>query len=322
MLPNKLKKGNNIRIIAPSESLSPKITAPLKERGVKRLESLGLEVSFGKYTNENDDFDSASVEQRLEDLYEAFEDPNVQAVLAANGGSSANQLLKLIDYNIIKENPKIFCGLSDLTEISSALYTKTGLVTYYGPHFSMMAASKLIDLSLKSMEDTFFTEDEIELKASEYFLNTRWNDEVIVNNGFWTINEGEAEGVCMGGNLMTFNFLMGNQFFPQMIDCILYLEENHIVDYKGVQKEIREILNNPVHKEIRGVVIGRFQKETGMSRELLTKMVKSMKELKGVPVVANVDISHTAPIFSIPFGGKMKMKAERDDQVRLVVTQH
>ena len=322
MIPNKLKKGDNIRIIAPSESLSPKLNEDLKKRGVKRLESLGLNVSFGKYVDRTGSFDSASVDQRLEDLYEAFEDPNVRAVLAANGGSSANQLLKLIDYDKVKKNPKIFCGLSDLTELSSALYTKTGMITYYGPHFSMMAASKLIDLSLKSMQDTFFAENEIELEPSEHYLNSRWDDEVIVNNGFWTINEGEAEGACFGGNLMTFNFLMGGEFFPEIKDCILYLEENHIVDYKGVQKEITEVLNHPEHKEIRGVVIGRFQKATQMSRKLLTEMIKSMKELREVPVVGNVDISHTSPIFSIPFGGKMKIKARENDKVRLIVTQH
>lgn len=322
MIPKKLKEGDHIRIIAPSESLSPKLSKELRDRGVKRLESLGLKVSFGKYLDENDEFDSASIEQRLEDLYDAFEDHNVQAVLAANGGSSANQLLKQIDYHRIKTNPKIFCGLSDLTELSVAIYTKTGLITYYGPHFSMLSAAKIVELSLKSMKDTFFSEDEILLEPSEHYLNTRWDDEVIVNTGFWTINEGEAEGLCLGGNLMTFNFLMGNQFFPKLKDCILYLEENHIVDYKGIQKEVREILNHPDHTEIKGVVIGRFQKESGMSRERLQLMIKSMKELEGIPVVGNVDISHTAPIFSIPFGGRMRMEAGKDDRVRLVITRH
>lgn len=322
MIPKKLKEGDHIRIIAPSESLSAQLTKDLRERGVKRLESLGLQVSFGKFIDTSDEFDSASVEQRLEDLYSAFEDPNVQVVLAANGGSSANQLLKLIDYKKISENPKIFCGLSDLTELSSAIYAKTGLVTYYGPHFSMLAAAKIIDLSLKSMKSTFFSEEEIHLEPSEYYLNTRWDDEVIVNNKFWTINEGEAEGISLGGNLMTMNFLMGAEFFPKLKDCILYLEENHIVDYKGVQKEIREILNHPDHTEIRGVVIGRFQRETEMSRERLHKMIKSMKELKDLPVIANVDISHTAPIFTIPFGGRMKLKAGKNDKVSITVTQH
>lgn len=121
---------------------------------------------------------------------------------------------------------------------------------------------------------------------------------------------------------MTFNFLMGNQFFPKLVNCILYLEENHLVDYKGVQKEIREILNHPDHTEIKGVAIGRFQKESEMSRELLEKMIKSMKELEGLPVVGNVDISHTAPIFSIPFGGKMKIEAKKDDEVKIFITEH
>lgn len=322
MIPKKLKRGDHIRIIAPSESLSPKLKRNLRERGIERLKALGLEVSFGKYVDEKDEFDSASVKQRLEELHDAFEDPGVQAILAANGGSSANQLLKHIDYNKIKENPKVFCGLSDLTELSSAIYTKTGLVTYYGPHFSMLAAAKIMDLSMKSMRNTFFSEEEILLEPAEFYLNTRWDDEVIVNNGFWTINEGEAEGRALGGNLMTMNFLLGNQFFPEMKDCVLYVEENHIVDYKGFQKEFREVLNHPDHTEIKGVVIGRFQKKTGMSRELLHTMIKSMKELEDLPVVANVDISHTAPIFSIPFGGKMKLKAGKEDNVRIVITQH
>ena len=322
MIPKKLKRGDHIRIIAPSESLSLKLKKNLRERGIKRLETLGLEVSFGKYIDENDEFDSSSVEQRLEELHDAFEDPGVQAVLAANGGSSANQLLKHIDYEKIRENPKIFCGLSDLTELSSAIYRKTGLVTYYGPHFSMLAAAKIMDLSIKSMRDTFFSEEEILLEPAEFYLNTRWDDEVIVNNGFWTINEGEAEGLALGGNLMTFNFLMGNQFFPEMKDCILYVEENHLIDYKGVQKELREVLNHPDHTEIKGVVIGRFQKETEMSRERLHTMIRSMKELEGLPVVANVDISHTAPIFSIPFGGRLRIRAGKDDNVRMVVTEH
>lgn len=190
MIPQKLKKGDNIRIIAPSESLSPQLTEDLRERGVKRLESLGLKVSFGKYVEERDDFDTATIEQRLEDLHDAFKDNSVQAILAVIGGSSANQLLKRIDYKLIKKNLKIFCGLSDLTEISSALYEKSGLVTYYGPHFTMLAASKLIDHSLENMKETFFSEAPVKITPPDHFLDSQWEDEVIVNNNFWTINEG------------------------------------------------------------------------------------------------------------------------------------
>lgn len=322
MIAPKLKKGDHIRIIAPSEGLAPKITEEIKERGVKRLESLGLEVSFGKYVEEQNDYDTASVEHRLEDLHEAFRDPNIHAILSANGGSSANQLLKHIDYDLIQNNPKVFCGLSDLTEITSAIYLHSQLVTYYGPHFSMIAASKLEDHMLENLKKTLFSSDPIILKPSEHFLDSQWEEELIVNDPYWTINEGEAEAKCIGGNLMTFNFLLGNQFIPPLKNCILYIEENHIVDYKGVQKEIVEILNHPQNNEIKGMLIGRFQMETGMSRDLLTQLIKSRKELKDIPVIANVDFSHTVPMISIPFGGKMKISAGKNDKVEIKILDH
>lgn len=322
MIPKKLKAGDNIRVIAPSEGLAPKLSKELRERGIKRLESLGLNVSFGKYLDEQDEFDSATVEHRLHDLHEAFKDPGIQAILSANGGSSANQLLKHIDYDLIRDNPKVFCGLSDLTEITSSIYAKTKLVTYYGPHFSMLSASKIMDHSLENMRKTFFTEKPVKLQPSEHFLNDQWEDELIVNSPFWTINEGEAEAQCMGGNLMTFNFLLGNEFMPDFRNCILYLEENHIVDKKGVQKEIQEILNHPYGDTIKGILIGRFQRETGMSRKLLTTIIKTKKELEGIPVIGNVDFSHTAPMVSVPFGGKIKMKAGKNDDVTIVITEH
>ena len=322
MIPEKLKEGDKIRIIAPSESFPKKMTEELKQNGIKRLESLGLEVSFGKYVEVSNDFDTASVEQRLEDLHEAFEDPSVKAILAVIGGSSANQLLKHIDYNLIKKHPKIFCGLSDLTELSTAIYRKAEVVTYYGPHFTMLASSKIIDYSLENMKDIFFSEDPVELTPSEYFLNTTWDEEMILNSTFWTIQEGEAEADCIGGNLMTFNFMLGNNFSPDIRSKIIYIEENHLIDYKGVQKELHEILNHPDSRTIRGLIIGRFQKETGMSRELLTKMIKSKKELEGIPVIANVDISHTSPIVSLPYGGRIKMKAGANDETKITVTKH
>ncbi len=322
MIPKKLRSGDHIRVIAPSEGLAPKLTKELRERGVKRLGSLGLKVSFGKYLDEQNEFDSATVEHRLHDLHEAFKDPGIQAIISANGGSSANQLLKHVDYELIKANPKVFCGLSDLTEVTSAIYAKAGLVTYNGPHFSMLSAGKIMDHSLENMRQTFFSEEPVTLSPSEHYLNDQWEDELIVNSSYWTINEGEAEATCMGGNLMTFNFLAGNQFMPDFKDCILYLEENHIVDKKGVQKELQEILNHPLGETIKGVLIGRFQRETGMSRELLTKMIKTKKELKNVPVIGNVDFSHTAPMVSIPFGGKMKISAKDQDEVSIKILEH
>lgn len=156
MIASRLREGDNVRVIAPSHSFLPQFTEEMKSRAVERLNKIGLTVSFGKYVDELDEFNTTTVERRLEDLHDAFADPDVKAVMPANGGSSVNQLLKFVDYDLIKRNPKIFCGLSDITELGNAIYAITGLATYYGPHFTMLGASKLGDYSIEHMKKSLF----------------------------------------------------------------------------------------------------------------------------------------------------------------------
>jgi muramoyltetrapeptide carboxypeptidase len=171
MIPPKLKTGDHVRVIAPSHSFSQQFTEPGKAQAIKGFERLGLSVSFGKYVYERNDFQTASVEHRLEDLHEAFADPGVQAIVPARGGSSVTQLLKHIDYELVKNNPKILCGLSDITALSYALYAKTGVVNYYGPHFTMLGSSRCIDYSFDSMQEVLMSEDIIRIKPSRYYNN-------------------------------------------------------------------------------------------------------------------------------------------------------
>lgn len=322
MLPPKLKKGDHVRVIAPAHSFAESFTKDKRKLAEDRLGELGLTVSYGKYVDELDDFKTASVEKRVEDLHEAFADPNVQAIIPARGGSTSNQLLKYIDYDLIRKKPKILCGLSDITALSYAITAKTGLVTYYGPHYTTLGASRIVDYSLESMRNTFFSKANFKVHQSEYYCDSDWDREIIVNEGFWTINEGEAEGRCMGGNFLTTNFMLGNGYVPDIKDAILFMEENHVIDFRGVQNEIQAILNQPGGEKIRGLIIGRFQKETGMTRDLLMKMIKSKKELKNVPVIGNIDFGHTTPVLTLPVCGKLKFKAGKNDDVQLEITEH
>lgn len=323
MIPPKLKEGDHVRVIAPSHSFAPAFSRELRARAEEGLGKLGLTVSYGKYVDELNDFKTATVEHRLEDLHEAFADPKVQAVIPARGGSSVTQLLKYIDSELIKNNPKILCGLSDITALSYALYAKTGVVNYYGPHYTILGASKIVDYSFEAMKNVLFSEEVVQLKPSNHYCQSAWDPEKIVNeDGFWLINEGQAEGKSIGGNFLTTNFLLGSEFMPDIFDSILFLEENHIIEFRGVQNELQSILNQPASDKIRGLVIGRFQKKTGMTRELLTKMVRSKRELKDIPVVANVDIGHTTPMLTFPIGGTVKLEAGAEDNIKIDITQH
>lgn len=322
MIPPKLKKGDHVRVIAPSHSLSPSIAEQVKGQAMEGLGKLGLTVSFGKHVEEENEFKTTTVEHRLEDLHEAYTDPNVQAIIPARGGSSISQLLKYIDYDLIKKNPKILCGLSDVTALSYALYAKTGIVNYYGPHFVMLGASRIVDYSFDSMKQNLFSGEVFQLQPHAHYCQSAWDRELIVHEGFWIINEGKAEGKIIGGNFRTTNLILGSEFMPDFTNSILFMEENHVIDFRGVQNELQSILNQAGGNKIRGLVIGRFQKETGMSRELLSKIIKSKKELEGVPVIGNVDFGHTSPVVTFPVGGTARLEVKADDQVTIEITQH
>ncbi|MFC3198077.1 LD-carboxypeptidase [Parapedobacter deserti] len=322
MIPPKLKAGDNLRVIAPSHSFSKKFTKEMRERTAERFAALGLKVSYGKYVDETDDFKTATIEHRMEDLHGAFADSSVQAIIPAKGGASASQLLKYLDYDLIKSNPKIFCGLSDITELANAINAQTELVTYYGPHYTMAGASMLIDYSIDYFKKAFLSQEPFQVSPSKYYSNTEWSKEVILNDGFWLINKGEVEARCIGGNLRTISLTIGSDYVPKLEGKIVFLEDNKIIDYRGVQKELQAILNHPKGDKIAGLIFGRFQVQTGMTKDLLTKIIKSKKELENVPVIGNVDFGHTIPMVSLPIGGSIRMVAKNDADIKLEIVNH
>jgi muramoyltetrapeptide carboxypeptidase LdcA involved in peptidoglycan recycling len=110
------------------------ISTKVRELASQRLMALGLEVSFGEHVEVRDDFSSSPVEARLADLHAAFADPKVDGILTVIGGFNSNQLLAGIDYELVAAHPKVLCGFSDITVLSNALYARTELVGYSGPH--------------------------------------------------------------------------------------------------------------------------------------------------------------------------------------------
>src|SRR5262245_26939641 len=117
--PRRLKSGDTIRVIAPARSLAL-IAPPQREIANARFRDLGLKLTFGKHVEERDEFCSTSIEARVKDLHDAFQDPDVNAVITVIGGFNCNQLLRSIDWDLIRSNPKIFCGYSDITILQNS----------------------------------------------------------------------------------------------------------------------------------------------------------------------------------------------------------
>lgn len=316
--PPKLKSGDEIRVIAPAKSFRPAFTKKMKQQAQGRLESLGLKVSFGKYVNEIDEFDSTTVEHRLEDLHSAFADKNVKGILTVLGGTQSNQLLKHLDFVLIKNNPKILCGMSDITALASAIYHKTGLVTYSGPHFTLFKNSLTVDYTLDYFKKALFADEPITIQPSSSYSDKRSDTELLKNEGYWIINKGEAKGKIIGGNLITFNLLQGSEFMPDLSDTVLFLEDNDKENSRAFENHLQSLINQPKFNKVQGLVIGRFQKGSNITKELLTKIIHTKAELKSVPVVANVDFGHTVPMITFPIGGEVELIAKNELVIRII----
>ncbi len=316
--PLKLKKGDEVRVIAPAKSFKLSFDENKKTLAINSLEAMGLKVSFGKYVSEVNEFESTTIEHRLEDLHDAFEDKNVKAILTVSGGSTSNQLLKYINYDLVKNNPKILCGLSDITALANAIYHKTGLITYSGPHFTLFGASNTVEYTIEYFKKCLFSDEYFEVEPSQMFCDKRWDTEEVKNEGYWIINQGKARGKILGGNLLTFKYLQGTDFAPDLSESILFLEDNEKENFRAFENQLQSLINQPDFNGVKSIVIGRFQKGSGMTRDLLTTIIKTKKELDNVPVLANVDFGHTTPMITFPIGGYVKIEAGNKPFIKIL----
>jgi muramoyltetrapeptide carboxypeptidase LdcA involved in peptidoglycan recycling len=326
--PEKLKRGDEVRVVAPSGSMA-KLSKEIRETADRRFSDLGLKLSFGKHVEEKDDPYSSSIGSRVQDMHDAFSDKNVKAVLTVIGGFNSNQILKYLDWELIRNNPKIFCGYSDITVLNNAIFQKTGLVNYYGPHYSTFGQKLYFDYTLDYFKKCLMRDGLFEIEQSEDWSDDKWYGDqegrtLIKNEGWRTINEGVAEGTVIGGNLCTFNLLQGTDYFPETDKSLLFIEDDGLTGKFSdgeFDRNLQSIMDLPQFKSVKGIAIGRFQKASEMAADKVFKIARSKKELNGIPVIADVDFGHTDPKITFPIGGEAKLEAV-DGKMRLEILEH
>ncbi|MGV8171382.1 MAG: S66 family peptidase [Candidatus Woesearchaeota archaeon] len=314
MYPPKLNQGDEIRIIAPSSTMKV-LSKEFRTICEHRLESIGLRVSYGKYIDDVDKryIESSSIEKKISDLHDAFKDTNVKAVIPVFGGFNSNQLLRYIDYDLIKKNPKIFCGFSDITALGNAIYRKTGLVTYSGPGFSSFGMKKGGEYTFEYFKKCLMSNPTIDVYPSEYWSDDKWwqdqdKRKFKKNPGRLIINEGTAKGKIIGGNLCTLNLLQGTEYMPDIKDKILFIEDDYESTGKHFDRDFQSLVHLPGFERVKGIIIGRFESASGISNKDIQNIV-SNKRLHDIPVIANADFGHTNPLITLPIGGVAELSA-------------
>lgn len=321
----KIKAGAQIRVIAPARSLKL-LSDTGKNDAIERLEKFGFKLSFGKHVDEMDEFSSSSVASRIEDLHDAFADRDVDAILTVIGGYNSNQLLEYINYDLIAKNPKIICGFSDITALNNAITAKTGLITYIGPHFSSWGMKHGFEYSMEGFIKSCMEDEGYDLTPSVEWSDDPWymdqeKRDFIKNDGYWVLHPGYALGRIVGGHVRCLNALQGTAYWPGLDESILILEEDYEINPQLFDRQLQSLIHQLDFGGVKGILIGRFQKATKMTRELLEKIIREKKELNDIPIIANVDFGHTTPLATMPIGGSLEIIA-KDGVAKIRIIEH
>lgn len=275
--PERLRQGDTIGIIAPASPVTHDEIQPaiqiIEQKGYRVLEGLHLYTSLG--------YLAGSDEDRLDDLHGMFKNSKVKAILCARGGYGTPRLLDKINYDIIKKNPKLFIGYSDITALLLAINHKTGLATCHGP----MAKNK------KNSEDNLSSL--LDLISSE----NKTNFSLVENN---VIKKGKADGRLLGGNLSLISSLQGTPFLPSFKDCILFIEESGEPLYR-IDRMLTQLKLGGVLEGIRGLIAGSFE-ECGDIAEINRLLLEAAPA--HCPVYSGFPAGHGEDNQALPFGTK------------------
>ena len=183
-----------------------------------------------------------------------------------------------------------------------------------------------LDYTLEYFKRCLFYSDRYDIAPSDKWSDDFWwknqNSRAFVpNSGFRIIHKGNVEGTIVGGNLCTLNLLQGTEYMPSLKNTILFLEDDEETRPHTFDRDLQSLIHQPGFDGVRGIVIGRFQKASGITEELLSKIISTKKELVGMPIVSNVDFGHTTPQMTFPIGGTVRLIAEKG-KIKLTVVKH
>ena len=294
VMPNKIKRGDIIGMISPASPTSQENL----ERAKKNIESLGFGVKFSKNLNKSTGFLAGSDEERVFDLHEMLDDPEVKAIWCMRGGCGSSRLLPLIQFAKIRAANKAIVGYSDVTALLNGIYAKTGLQVIHGP----VGTSEYTDYTREGILNLLLEGNEVDEIVS---CGEPAEDELHPI----AIKSGVAEGRLLGGNLTVFATLCGTEYMPDCKGAILFLEDIGEVPYK-IDRCINQLKQNIDFNELSGIIFGNFTncepKGGYLDMGLQETLIESVREYS-FPVVYGYSFGHIKNLCSFPMGRKASL---------------
>ena len=299
IIPEKLRKGDIIGVVAPS---NPIIEDNISEinRAKEIVENLGFKVKFSRNLFSNTNGYSATAQEKADDINEMFADKDVKMIWCAKGGENSNSTFEYLNYELIKQNPKIICGYSDITSLTNMITEKTGLVTFNGTNFKTVATDET-DYSLKEVIKRFVDE------------NMEFGE---TPEGYKTIKSGTAEGQLIGGNLSLTKAMVAGKYSIDFTDKILFLEELGFETGPELASNYLYFMKqNGVFDKVKGIWIGNYTHESGVRLEQILMDVIG-DEFKG-PIIKSENFGHIETKTVIPIGTKAIINTAQEVKIKL-----
>lgn len=300
--PKKLKLGDTIGIVAPG---SP-TTEEKVEKAYKKLKEMGFKVKLGKSCYSKYGYLAGRDELRAEDLNSMFRDTEVDGIICLRGGYGTIRILELLDYNLIRANPKVFVGYSDITAIHIAINQISNLVTFHGPMAESDLAGDISKFSLESLFNSILHED--------FDGNLKNPTEELI-----TINGGVAEGQIIGGNLSLIASTIGTPYEIDTKGKIIFIEEIGEEPYR-IDRMLNQLKLSNKLQEAEGIILGNFSncmpEDPDMSltlEEVIDDLIRPLNK----PTLYNLQAGHCDPNITIPFGVRVRLNADRKEIVVL-----
>jgi muramoyltetrapeptide carboxypeptidase LdcA involved in peptidoglycan recycling len=325
MIPPRLRPGATIGIVSPSWGGAGAFPHRVRN-GVAYLQSQGFEVELSRHALEQHGHVSDTAENRAADLHEMFERSHVAAIIAAIGGDHSCHLLPHIDFDLIRENPTIFMGYSDITVLNVAIWHECGLVTFNGPALITDFAEHPEPLAY-TVESFARTVQEAE-PVGRIAPSSQWTEEILnwrekldltrprrleESPGWSWLRPGAREGVLVGGCIESLQHLRGTPYWPDLEGAILFLETSEEAPSPArVDGILMDYENMGILSKLAGLLFGRPMGYSESDKEALRQVIMERTAGFDLPVIADMDFGHTAPQFLLPIGCRARIDSEEE----------
>lgn len=292
--PTALRKNATIGIVSPA---SPQRDMSRLDKGIRYLEGLGHTVVLGQHARDRHaGYLAGTDDQRLSDLHRMFADPRIDAIFCARGGYGSARLLSRLDYSLIRRNPKILVGYSDITSLQLALWQKARLVTFSGAMPSVDMVENIDPLS----EEQFWRV--LTSRRPLGRLRQPWPTTMI--------QPGDAEGRLLGGNLSVLVSLLGTDYMPSLRGSILALEDIGEETYRIDRMLMQLVLATPRRRPA-GIAYGFWSQSArplgSTPHRDIAEVLEERRDLSRGPIIADLMYGHERTKFTLPFGIRARL---------------